>query len=108
MFSSAVVLLLGLMPLGNALAVFRSGQIWVVDSADERRMEEAAQELVQLLGQEKLQGVPVLVFANKQDLLSAKDPSEVRRPVWIPPRIVFGVPIKCAAAPVTQSDDVDQ
>ena len=31
-----------------------------------------------LLQEEALKGVPVLVFANKQDLLNAKGPAEVR------------------------------
>jgi ADP-ribosylation factor-like protein 3 len=34
-------------------------------------------ELQSLLEQEKLAGVPVLVFANKQDLLSAAEPSAI-------------------------------
>ena len=51
--------------------------IYVVDSADESRMEEAALELKSLLGEEKLAGVPLLVYANKQDLISAKEADEV-------------------------------
>ena len=35
------------------------------------------QELRELLEEEKLLGVPVLVFANKQDLLNAAPSSEV-------------------------------
>ena len=45
--------------------------IYVVDSADKQRLEEAAHELEQLLEEDKLAGVPILVFANKQDLISA-------------------------------------
>ena len=49
------------------------GKVYVVDSADCERMEEASSELGELLGKEdKLAGVPVLVFANKQDLLNAE------------------------------------
>jgi ADP-ribosylation factor-like protein 3 len=40
-------------------------------------MEEAALELKSLLGEEKLAGVPLLVYANKQDLISAKEADEV-------------------------------
>ena len=36
------------------------------------------QEFKDLLDEDKLCGVPVLVFANKQDLLNAKSPAEVR------------------------------
>jgi len=45
--------------------------VYVVDSADKARMEESAAELDQLLEEEKLAGVPLLVLANKQDLVGA-------------------------------------
>lgn len=45
--------------------------IYVVDSADEPRLEEASLELAELLNEEKLSNANVLVFANKSDLLSA-------------------------------------
>jgi ADP-ribosylation factor-like protein 3 len=51
--------------------------IFVIDSADKRRMEEAGAELDQLLEEEKLAGVPLLVFANKQDLMGAAPPQEI-------------------------------
>jgi signal recognition particle receptor subunit beta len=51
----------------------------VIDSADRRRMEETGVELNSLLEEEKLAGVPVLIFANKQDLLNAMPPKEVRQ-----------------------------
>eukprot|EP00301_Raphidiophrys_heterophryoidea_P020608 c5251_g1_i1.p1 GENE.c5251_g1_i1~~c5251_g1_i1.p1 ORF type:complete len:189 (-),score=18.74 c5251_g1_i1:65-631(-) len=44
------------------------GLIFVVDSNDRERFGEAAEELKKLLAEEELQGVSVLVFANKQDL----------------------------------------
>lgn len=37
----------------------------------------ALQELAELLDEEKLSGVPVLIFANKQDLLTAAPASEI-------------------------------
>ncbi|KXJ09747.1 ADP-ribosylation factor-like protein 3 [Exaiptasia diaphana] len=46
--------------------------IYVVDSSDHKRMEETGLELAELLEEEKLHGVPVLIFANKQDLLNSK------------------------------------
>merc|ERR1711998_280582 len=51
--------------------------IYVIDSADTRRVEETGIELGQLLEEEKLAGVPVLIFANKQDLLNAMGPEEI-------------------------------
>lgn len=52
--------------------------IYVVDSSDSRRMEETELEFAQLLHEEKLDGVPLLVFANKQDLLNALSADEIR------------------------------
>jgi len=51
--------------------------VYVIDSADRKRIEETGQELNQLLEEEKLAGVPVLVFANKQDLLNAMPAKEL-------------------------------
>lgn len=50
----------------------------MIDSADRRRVEETGVELGQLLDEEKLAHVPVLIFANKQDLMNAMSPEEVR------------------------------
>lgn len=47
------------------------GLVYVIDSADRKRVDECGMELAQLLEEEKMQGVPVLVLANKQDLLNA-------------------------------------
>jgi small GTP-binding protein len=51
--------------------------IYVIDSADRRRMEETGIELAQLLEEDKLAGVPMLIFANKCDLLNALTVSEI-------------------------------
>ncbi|KAJ8025466.1 ADP-ribosylation factor-like protein 3 [Holothuria leucospilota] len=51
--------------------------IYVIDSADRKRLDETGLELTELLEEEKLQGVPLLIFANKQDLLSAAPPGEI-------------------------------
>jgi len=53
------------------------GIIYMVDSADKRRTDEAAEELEGLLKEEALIGVPTLVFANKQDLLGAMTAAEI-------------------------------
>ncbi|XP_041368386.1 ADP-ribosylation factor-like protein 3 [Gigantopelta aegis] len=51
--------------------------IYVIDSSDGKRLEETGMELNDLLEEEKLNGVPVLVFANKQDLMSAAPAAEI-------------------------------
>jgi len=45
--------------------------IYVIDSADPKRFEETGQELQELLAEEKLVGVPLMIYANKQDLQHA-------------------------------------
>ncbi|CAI5744014.1 unnamed protein product [Peronospora destructor] len=53
------------------------GLVWVVDSADRRRLESCKRELANLLTQEKLAGATLLIFANKQDLPGALPSAEI-------------------------------
>ena len=53
-------------------------QIYVIDSADRRRMEESGVELKQILDEERLADTPLLIMANKNDLMNAMEASEVR------------------------------
>ena len=41
----------------------------MIDSSDRRRLEESGSELNELLLEDKLANIPLLIFANKQDLL---------------------------------------
>ena len=41
--------------------------MFIVDSADPTRIEEAKATLVEVISHDKLQGVPLLCLANKQD-----------------------------------------
>ncbi|KAL2919029.1 ADP-ribosylation factor protein 3 [Polyrhizophydium stewartii] len=54
-------------------------QIYVVDSSDKRRLEETGDELSTLLTEQKLAAVPLIVFANKQDLMNALAGDEASR-----------------------------
>ena len=45
--------------------------IYVVDAADVDRLKEAGEELSKLLGEAELAKVPLLVYANKQDIVHA-------------------------------------
>jgi len=51
--------------------------IYVIDSADTKRFEETEQELQELLCEEKLVGVPILVYANKQDLIGSATSAQI-------------------------------
>ncbi|KAI8423252.1 hypothetical protein MSG28_014281 [Choristoneura fumiferana] len=46
--------------------------IYVVDCSDHQRLEETSQELAELLQDDKLRNVPLLVYANKQDLTTGE------------------------------------
>ncbi|GMH59052.1 hypothetical protein TrRE_jg261 [Triparma retinervis] len=54
------------------------GVIWVVDSADRVRMGDCKRELIDLMGQEKLAGASLMIFANKQDLRGAMSRDQIR------------------------------
>jgi small GTP-binding protein len=55
------------------------GLIFVVDSNDVERVETAREELHKLLEEEELRLSAVLIYANKQDLPNAINPSELGR-----------------------------
>ena len=53
------------------------GMVWVVDSADVRRLRDCKDELHKLLSEEKLAGSSLLIFANKQDIPGALTKTEI-------------------------------
>ena len=53
------------------------GLVYVIDSADSQRLEETSIELGQLLADPKLENTPLLVFANKQDLINAEEVEDI-------------------------------
>ncbi|NWI14643.1 ARL14 protein, partial [Crypturellus soui] len=55
------------------------GLLYVVDSADHKRMEESKKELERVLRSEVIKNVPVVLLANKQDLPGALNAEEVTR-----------------------------
>ncbi|MHA2270889.1 MAG: ADP-ribosylation factor family protein [Candidatus Hodarchaeales archaeon] len=56
------------------------GVIYVVDSADHERFDEARTELwTYVIDNEKVENIPILILANKQDLENAGSAGEVAR-----------------------------
>merc|ERR1719408_1146101 len=53
------------------------GLIFVVDSNDRDRIEDAREELAKMLEEDEMRDAAVLVFANKQDLPNAMAAAEV-------------------------------
>lgn len=68
-----------LRPLWKSYTRCTDGIVFVIDSVDEERMEEAKMELLKTIRSPENAGVPILVLANKQDLPSAKDPAEIEK-----------------------------
>ncbi|CAG9760090.1 unnamed protein product [Ceutorhynchus assimilis] len=58
--------------------------IYVVDSADKKRLEETGIELYELLSDDKLNNVPLLVYANKQDLPDSLSASDLAQALNLP------------------------
>eukprot|EP01113_Clastostelium_recurvatum_P035029 TRINITY_DN4829_c0_g1_i1.p1 TRINITY_DN4829_c0_g1~~TRINITY_DN4829_c0_g1_i1.p1 ORF type:complete len:199 (+),score=34.53 TRINITY_DN4829_c0_g1_i1:61-597(+) len=58
-------------PLWRHYSQNTQGIIFVVDSSDHGRVDEARDELHEVVSEEQLQRVAILVFANKQDLDTA-------------------------------------
>lgn len=56
--------------------------IFVVDSADPVRFEEARCTFEEVRSNDELKGIPVLVIANKQDLPGAISPDEISRALY--------------------------
>lgn len=63
--------------------------VWVVDSTDRTHLETCREELLALLKQKELDGIPLVVYANKLDLTedSPLDVNEVRQT----PRLIRSV-----------------
>ncbi|CAL4058671.1 unnamed protein product [Meganyctiphanes norvegica] len=64
-------------PLWRSYTRCTDGIVFVVDSVDMERLEEAKCELHKTARLPENQQVPILVLANKQDLPGARDPQEI-------------------------------
>jgi len=65
------------------------GLIWVVDSADKRRLDNCREELQILLKEEKLAGASLLIFANKQDLPGALSHQQISDALGLSERVNY-------------------
>ncbi|KAK4471616.1 hypothetical protein MN116_005027 [Schistosoma mekongi] len=65
-------------PLWRHYFTGSQGLIFVVDSSDRDRIEEARQELHRIAADREMQDAVILVFANKQDLPNAMKPNEIQ------------------------------
>ncbi|XP_063704215.1 ADP-ribosylation factor-like protein 4C isoform X2 [Culicoides brevitarsis] len=86
-----------LRPLWRSYTRCTDGIVFVVDSVDTERIEEAKMELMRTAKCPENIGVPVLVLANKQDLPGALDPKEIEK--------LLGLHELTFAAPVVSSSN---
>jgi small GTP-binding protein len=75
--------------------------IFVIDANDRERISEAEEELFKILDQEEIQNVPLLIFANKQDLPHAMRVNELMEALKIQmyyPRLKWVIQECCATS----------
>jgi len=82
------------------------GVVWVIDSADAERINEAKEELHRVLGEEQLAKAPLLIFANKQDLPNALKVAELHERLEIG-KIESTRPISIQPAIATQGQGIN-
>lgn len=68
-----------LRPLWKSYTRCTDGIVFVLDSVDTERMEEAKMELLRTAKSPENSGVPILILANKQDLPNAKEPKDIEK-----------------------------
>jgi ADP-ribosylation factor-like protein 3 len=51
--------------------------VYVVDSSDQKRLDETGVELQALLEEDTMAGVSLLVFSNKNDLINSCEAAEI-------------------------------
>ena len=49
----------------------------MIDSSDKERIDISKKELMLMMDEDELKGVPVMVLANKQDLVDAMNDKEI-------------------------------
>lgn len=66
-------------PLWRHYYTGTQGLIYVIDASDRERVDEAKQELYRIAMDRGMSDVPILIFANKQDMPNAMKPQEIQR-----------------------------
>lgn len=77
-------------PLWRHYYTGTQGLIFVIDSADRLRIDEARQELQRIISDREMKEALLLVFANKQDVEGCMTPTEVQEKLQLT-RIAGGV-----------------
>merc|ERR1712224_330672 len=72
--------------------------VYVIDSSDNERLDEAAEELKKVLEDERLRDAPLLVLANKQDLPAATSVSGIKAMLKVATGTREQVPVRPCSA----------
>ena len=78
-------------PLWRSYTRCTDGIIFVVDSSDPERLEEAKLELLKIAKLTERYAVPILVLANKQDLPTAAEPAKLEKGLGLASELGRGV-----------------
>ncbi|CAF4504483.1 unnamed protein product, partial [Rotaria magnacalcarata] len=70
-------------PLWRHYYTGSQGLIFVVDSSDYERLDEARRELERVLIDREMRNVSVLVLCNKQDMPNSIQPDEIRQALYL-------------------------
>lgn len=66
-------------PLWRHYYTGSQGLIFVIDSCDHKRIDEARHELAKVLSDREMRNVSLLVFCNKQDVPNSMSPEDIRQ-----------------------------
>ncbi|CAF0771602.1 unnamed protein product [Rotaria sordida] len=66
-------------PLWRHYYTGSQGLIFVVDSCDRERMEEASRELEKIINDREMRNTVLVIFCNKQDMPGCMQPTEIRQ-----------------------------
>lgn len=97
-------------PLWRAYIRSSEGVIFVVDSVDHERIEEAKLELLKLIRCSDNPGLPILVVANKQDMPGSVEPAALAKMLGLnelPPSQLWSVLGACAITGEGLSDAIE-
>jgi len=97
-------------PLWRSYTRSSEGIIFVVDSVDKERLEEAKLELIQLLKSPDNPSLPLLVIANKQDLQGSLDLPEIEKLLGLhelPPSQLWSTRGACAITGEGLEESID-
>jgi ADP-ribosylation factor-like protein 13B len=83
------------------------GVVFVVDAADEERLELAREMLDKVMKDERIEGKPILIFANKQDLPGALGAAELSEKLGLSHAHGSHSIVPCQALPAEGSEEID-